>query len=352
MNEYKELNLGDTSFEPEDFKIELEGVDTPEEIDKIELEEVSDKKPSKPSDPPSTDDGEEREGEPGASAAKPKKDNHKQSRAQKRIKELLDERAADRERLMAIQEELENYKKISSESTKTSKEQMKKTLEDQALNLNRRLIKAMEEGDTAATVEIQDSLFDVKNQLFSLTTELNNYKPYEPKKVEKVKAQEPKPVPEKALEWIDEYPSFKTDPVFQASALAVNNQLINEGWDDESEDFYIEISNRLSKRFPEVFGTSEGNDVELDENSSNRVGGKTVKKTPRYTEQTVSGASRTPSSTSDGKPINSKRNTITLTPEDQRLAKRFNMTPEQFAKRKLALRNKEQGDYVEIITSA
>lgn len=335
MGEYKELSTNNKD-EEQDFQIVIEEVEG-EEANK-DLENQIDKDEGKGEETPAPKKKEVEDEAP-----------RKPSRAEKRIKELHTSNKEKDARLAQMAEELENLKKNQSESTKITKEDLRGTLEASIENLNGRLIKAMEEGDTATTVAVQNELLKTSNKLHDLNKELDSYKPYEPKKLQQEQQHK---VSEKAVEWIEAHPAFRTDEVFQAAALAVNQKLIMDGWDADSDEFYEEVTARLEKRFPDVFGIEDSNGVKSKDKEESSDEDKTKNKSQRHTEQTVSGASRTPSTTSDGKPSNSKKSTITLTQEDIRLAKRWNMTPEQFAKRKLALQNKERGTYIEINTNA
>lgn len=323
MGEYKEIGVENTDI-VEDFELIIEEDNNENEIETEVVEEVVEKAPVE---------------KPTATSTK------KPSRAEKRIKELHTSVKERDQRLAEVQAELEALKKNQSETTKSSKEDMKGTLEGKINTLNESLIKAIEEGDSGRTVAIQNELLMTSNKLYDLKKDLDSYKPYEPKKIEQV--QQPK-VSEKAIQWIEDNPDFKTDEIFQAAALAVNRKLINSGWDPDSDEFYEEVTEQLKPRFPEKFGVDDENSVELETDTKKSSSVKTQNKTQRHTEQTVSGASRTPSTTSDGKSTNSKKNTITLTQEEVRLAKKWNMTPEQYAKRKLAIQNKERGEYTEI----
>jgi len=333
MGEYKELTTGNTDDEL-DFEIVIEGDQALEEedvnggnADDTTTDEGKDKQPKAPIDPKTTET------------------DRKVSRSEKRIKELHTRAKSAEAEAAELREQLENERKAKVENTHKSAKETKEVMEAQIESLNSRLIKAIEEGDTATTVAIQNDLLKTSNKLYDLTKEVENYKPYQPKKTEQV--QQPK-VSEKAQDWLAKYSFVKEDEVIFGAAVMIDNKLASEGWDRNTEEFYEEVTARLAKRFPKEFGTTDENSVELETDTTKPSGEKTKNKSQRHVEQTVSGASRTPSTTSDGKPANNKKNTITLTTEDIRLAKKWNMTPEQFAKRKLALQNKERGNYIEI----
>lgn len=341
---YTPLQLGKEQ-QVEDFIVEIEEVDeVQEDDDQTQIDDTS-------------SDEVEQESTQQVPDKERKVEERKPSRAEKRIKELHTKNKEYEAKLQEAMNEIENFKKITSESSKMTKAQQKNLLEDQIKNLNARFVKAMEEGDPATTVEVQNELVKAQTQLFQVSNELDNFQEYQPQKSSPVNKQSNN-IPEKALEWIDSYPAFRTDEVFQASAVAVNNRLLQEGWDPESDEFYEEVTTRLEKRFPEVFGETTQNSVQsnkADESSPTTTEKlateeQSKKKTPRYTEQTVSGASRTPSVTSDGRPSTSKKNSIELNQHDAAIISKWGIKPKDFAKKKLALQNKERGQYIPIFS--
>lgn len=344
MGDYKELSIGKKDDEEDNLNILIEG----EEDADTDNKQVLDEEVVSTDEDKNTADNEDEDGKKAAKTADEIKER-KVSRSEKRIKQVLEERNQERAKRLEMEQELEKLRKSKDEDSFKSAQTTKAAMESQIESLNARLLKAIEDGDTGQTVSIQNEIIKTSNKLHDLTKEVENYKPYQPKKVET--NQQPR-VAQGAIDWLNKYSFVKEDPILYGAAVMLDNKLASEGWDRNSDEYYDEVTRLMSKRFPEEFGTSDENSVELETDTKKPSGDKTKNKSQRHVEQTVSGASRTPSTTSDGKPSNSKKNTITLTAEDIRLAKKWNMTPETYAKRKLALQNKERGEYVEININA
>ena len=283
----------------------------------------------------------------------------RQSRAQKRIKELHAQKSEVEGLLLkerAARAELERQLLQGHTSTKES---FKTTLEGQIKSLTSQMASAMTNGDSNLVVQLQDDLINAKLELATLNRDLAaNHQ--EIKKAESVAANTPAPqnkVPERAMEWIAEHPEFKTDELFYNATIVTNNQLLREGWDPESDEFYAEIDKRLGKRFPEMFGIDDKNSVQLrvDTNSSDfkqpDVKAQVVDVAPatitreRTVEQTVSGSSRPSANT-----ITQRKSTqVTLSAQDVKQAEAWGLSLEQMARRIAhAEANKGNNGYVPI----
>lgn len=267
-----------------------------------------------------------------------------QSRSEKRIKELLNDRNDLAAKLEAQEQKIRELEQGSSKANKDNKESLKGSLESQIATLNQQMVAAIESGDGTTTVQIQDKLMDAKMKLASVSYELANHKEPDPVKAEPAK-KEVKPS-EKAMAWVAEYPAFSTDPVFYAAAMAVNNLQISQGLDPEDDSFYEALNEKLSPRFPEIFGTTNKNSVES--NTKENKSSEGTQNTKEKVEQTVSGASRTASTTANGKPQNSSKTKVSLSQEEINLAKRWGITPEKYAKRKLGLQDRQDDGYTPI----
>ena len=113
---------------------------------------------------------------------------------------------------------------------------------------------------------------------------------------------------DKAQTWAKQNTWFGKDQVATSVAFAVHNQLENEGFDTESDEYYTELNNRVQKELPHKFN------VEADN--------KPV--------QTVASATR---NTSTGR----KQNRIELTPSEQALAKKLGVSFKDYAIQKARL---------------
>lgn len=254
----------------------------------------------------------------------------KKSRSAQRIKDLLTQTQALEARLAEKEQALEQYKKSLDTQTKSSKETLKNTLETSVSDIRMALKRAMEEGDTDGVLTLQEKLFETQWQLKNLNEELAKT----PDVQEQQQQQQPQrryssenqPNPY-ALSWIEDHPEFKTDAVFQAAAIVVNNTLIAEGLDPNTEEFYDEVSERLSKRFPEyIYSESDesDDDSEVIEEKPAITPVKKVKPS-----QTVAGANR--SLSTKGVTVQKKPQLPDLSPEQREVADRFGMDYKEYA---------------------
>ena len=113
---------------------------------------------------------------------------------------------------------------------------------------------------------------------------------------------------DKAQTWAKQNTWFGKDQVATSVAFAVHNQLENEGFDTESDEYYTELNNRVQQELPHKFN------VEAD----------------KKPVQTVASATR---NTSTGR----KQNRIELTPSEQVLAKKLGVSFKDYAIQKARL---------------
>jgi len=296
------------------------------------------------------------------------KDVKRRSRAKERIEQLVSKQREVEEILSRKDQELMELRKQLEQNTKMSKEDLKTSLERQVMALSRQLADYTRSGDVDKAVEAQDMLIDAKVKLSNLTSEMANQKRIESVQAESPRANPPAKLPPLAQQWIDEHPEFKTDAIFHAAALVVNNQLVNEGFDHNQEDFWDELSDRLSPRFPEVFGIEQENGVQLSQSKhpshettngqqdvNNQAARAPVQSTAgpkvppkaRTTEQTVSSSSR-PASPSIQQP--NKGTSVEFTQAEAAQAEAWQIPLETMARRIVHQeKNKRPDGYTEII---
>jgi hypothetical protein len=110
--------------------------------------------------------------------------------------------------------------------------------------------------------------------------------------------QAPKPTPE-AEDWAEANPWFNKDRVMTASAMVIHQDLAEEGFDLNGQDYYNEISRRIRKEFPHKF-----------EDKS------------KPTQKVASAVRTSPSG----------RRTVRLTPSQVAIAKKLGVPLEEYAK--------------------
>jgi len=107
-------------------------------------------------------------------------------------------------------------------------------------------IKAREEGETATEVDLDDKITDVKAGIQSRKAQLDAAK----EQLKKAASQPAvKPANPKAQAWIAAHPAYGTDPLFKEAALAADQLLYKMGYNQNSDEYYTELSKTLAKRF-------------------------------------------------------------------------------------------------------
>jgi hypothetical protein len=261
-----------------------------------------------------------------------KKDGQRKDRAKQRIKQLATEKNA-------YKDEAANYKRMYEETvqrmqaeSKSTNANLKTTLEAQYNQVLQQMGDAIRSGEADTVVKCQDAMMNIKIQLDKL-----NSAPVQAESPRQTVREEPVPqTPELARLWIEDHPAFHTDELFRNSALTVNNQLLREGYDAETEDFYEALSARLSKRFPEVFGTQEENMVqykgdENDTDDSAPIVKPAARPQVRTQEQVVSGSARPSANTiRSSKSSNSQ---VAFSKQDSDIMNAWGLNPERIADR-------------------
>ena len=118
----------------------------------------------------------------------------------------------------------------------------------------------------------------------------------------------------KAQDWAVRNAWFGKDKVMTNVAFAVHNDLVDQGVDIESDEYYSQIDSRMRSELPHKFS---GNNIAGD--NLNNV-------------QTVVSGSRT---TGTGRNQNSRR--VELTPTEQQLARKLGVPFKEYAKQKMRL---------------
>jgi len=232
--------------------------------------------------------------------------------------------AADRERQEAIrfaQQIAEENKKLkttleSGESTYI--ETLKNALESELALAKESYRKAYDTGETDSIIEAQQKMNDAQFRL-------SQAKQYEPRfknalqddknPVYIQQNEQPSFKPDdKALKWQEKNEWFGKDEEMTSLALGLHEKLVRSGISPTSDEYYRRIDTTMQKRFPEYFG-----DATLDEE-------KPAERTKPST--VVAPATR---STAPKK--------VRLTKTQVALAKKFGLTPEQYARETLKLEN-------------
>ncbi len=306
-----------TEIEIESSSAETLGAEKKEVSDEVELEVVDDDIPAKDKD----ETGQLRKpGKPPEDLTDDELDEYS-DKVQKRIKSLSrgyhDERrakeAAFRERQeyeRLAQQLVEENKRLKGTVNKNQEaivEQAKKTVAAELIDAKRAYKQAYETGDGEALLEAQDALTNAKIK----SDRLSNIKitplqeeetPVKPQALEEDTQQAP--VDGRANEWAQSNEWFGQDDAMTGFALGYHTELVKEGVDPQSDEYYERIDFRMRQVFPDRFEEDTEEEVVTTRKSANVVAPATRSTAPKK---------------------------IRLTQTQVAIAKRLGLTPQQYA---------------------
>lgn len=249
-------------------------------------------------------------------------------KVQTRIKELTHARHDERrmkEALLREKQEMDKLLSYLAEENKRLKHTVnygqevfantaKDAAEAQLQAARRQLKDAQESFDTDAIIEAQEALMEAKVRF----DQAKNYRPTplqdDPPVVQREPSEPQQVSPdEKTLRWqarnqwygqpgFEEYTSY---------ALGLHHKLVNSGVDPRSDEYFAQIDGRMQTTFPELFGG----------NAEKKPGSSTTQtEAPKKPASVVAPASRS-----------SGKKTIQLSERQLALAKKYGLTPQQYA---------------------
>lgn len=244
-----------------------------------------------------------------------KYDFHEERRAKENSARMRDEAVVYAQK---IHKENQKLRDLVNRGEQVLVDEVKQRTEKELESARFQLKRAHEEGDPDSIVGAQELLAKAaydsqKAQEYIPSPEPEAVPEYQPRK-----QVNPNPDP-KAADWAKQNPWFKTDKEMTAVALAVHEDLVTQGVDTKSDDYYQAIDQRVRDRFPEKFGGDDQDDPVLrsDENR-------------RKPSTVVAPARRT---------TGARPRKVQLTKTQVSLAKRLGISPEEYAKQLLKLEN-------------
>tara|TARA_R100001594_G_scaffold38481_1_gene69720 strand:+ start:1312 stop:2241 length:930 start_codon:yes stop_codon:yes gene_type:complete len=196
-------------------------------------------------------------------------------------------------------------------------------LEMQEEQVKAELERAVDQGDSKATVEAQQKLTEIgiaanqyktakKQQEQRLQQEqaARDYYAANPQEIPQQMPQQPAPEPDpKAQDWATKNEWFGQDEAMTFAAFGIHKRLVeSEGFDPTSDEYYDELDRTIREEFPNKF--SDGS-------------------SPKRPAQNVAGVSRSTGSTRTGRSGNKK---VRLTPSQVAIAKKLGVPLEEYAK--------------------
>ena len=210
-----------------------------------------------------------------------------------------------------VMEENKRLKSNLNNSEKNVLATVQKAVEMEMNEAKRAYREAYDSGDTDKVMEAQERL----TQATLKVEKVKNFRPQPLQEEETPVQMQPQPVQQvrpdpSAQAWQQENPWFGEDEEMTSLALGLHERLKREGVAVSSQEYYRRIDATIRKRFPEKFEE----EAEQETRPTSRK------------SSVVAPATRTTSP---------KR--VRLNPSELNLAKKLNLTPEQYAKAKLEM---------------
>lgn len=239
-------------------------------------------------------------------------------KAKERLRQLKkvwnDERRAKEEAFREQQEAIRVAKLLIEENKKLKG----RLYEGDKENIQRKLDSAKQEfkeaynsGDADALAEAQEKLTEAKFKA-SQFDETEDFSLQDEKT--EVQSQQPQRLEPKTQAWLDKNSWYGVDPDMSYLAMGIHRRLEQSGVPVGSDYYFSQIDEEMRKRYPEKFGKAE--ESKTSDDTVSKPTGKVSKPST-----VVAPATR---STSSKK--------IVLTTRQLNLAKKFKLTPEQYAR--------------------
>ena len=154
----------------------------------------------------------------------------------------------------------ERFQKVDSDYTKKFEENVKTGMD----SAQKELAMAIEAGDATAQVEANKKIATLAFE----NAKLEQRKEQQPVRQEPVRLQDggniPQPTPQdlpapdpQAEEWASKNKWFGQDRAMTFTAFEVHKDLVAEGFDPQSNEYYAEVDKRIKVDFPHKFGNTE-----------------------------------------------------------------------------------------------
>ncbi len=140
-------------------------------------------------------------------------------------------------------------KTLSSRQTDDAFAAEQSALDEKISGKEKELAAAIEGGDVTAQIRLNGELLDLK---VDKRTKADSHERSKTA-TEKSRTAANPIVDRKIAQWKRKHQRYNSDPEFAALAHAIDKQIAKEGFNPETEEFWDELDDRLSKRFPEEY---------------------------------------------------------------------------------------------------
>lgn len=330
MKQVEELQREKQARETGSVDVEVQGIESPAETENQEVE----LKEEKPKGDIEVQEEQEVSSETKEEVVEKKEDTSSdKEKYSKAVQKRMDEYAYKLGEARRREEEAIQIAKAIKEERDKIKAQLTQTNEGYFTEFGGRLTNSMEAAKSKLKKAMEDqdheAMAQAQLEIGRLGAEQARYDTMKqereqlaknPVQEEDVKIPEAQQQPirdPKAESWAANNEWFGNDKVMTTVAYAIHDELVNEGIDPRSDIYYSEIDKRMRDNLPHKFN---GQTPPVEEEAP----------APQQPVQTVASANRN---------RGTGRNVVKLSSTELHMAKRLNLTPEQYAKEKLKLQN-------------
>jgi hypothetical protein len=269
--EWNEVNLNPAPTEREKVEFEVEGQEDNEPV-AVASEPVQIETETEPEPEPDTKPAQDAEEgfEPAEAQTDSELKGVETKGAQKRIRQLVQQRKEREEQVAALQREKEELQKKLREQEKDIASSLKKSIDSNEQFLQNKIEyakrayqRAADEGNSAEMLEAQEAMSQAYAEMTGVNSSKSSWEKYnseverqlqeaEQFQQQQVQQQQPQYDP-RAVEWAGQNEWFGSDNIMTAAALALDYELKNEGFSPSDDEFYGEIDRRMREQFPHKF---------------------------------------------------------------------------------------------------
>jgi len=183
---------------------------------------------------------------------RPTKNKKKDSGWKRRLareKRLREEEQENNRELRDRLEKIEKTVKAGADTETFTRESAE--LESKIKATNAEIAQAIEDGDSAKQVELNDKLLDLKVELKA--KKVNFQRAQDEAKTVAESRSSDNIVVRKVKQWVRKHPRYNRDVEFASFVKGVDKAVAQAGFDPESDEFYRELDRRIKRRFPEEY---------------------------------------------------------------------------------------------------
>ena len=176
-------------------------------------------------------------------------------KVQKRIQKLVSQRREAEIQAQQIQEQNAQLQKRLERLEQGSQQSAEQQFNDRYVQTKAALHRAVEEGDTDAQVNYQEQMADMRAAMRVAQAQQQGRQQQQQRQRQQPQQQRQQAAPpEKAMSWWQQNNWFNATGFERetAAARAIDVQLDLEGFDKNSDEYYVQLNGRLQKVFPEL----------------------------------------------------------------------------------------------------